>query len=78
MSIVNLQIADSATVVVPSDSVTFNQGVLYVGVGGNVAVKTIAGEDVTFLNVPDGAILYVMISRVLLTGTTATNMLILR
>lgn len=47
---------------------------LYVGTGGDVAVVTAAGDTVTFINVPDGAILPVRVTQVLATGgTTASN-----
>jgi len=77
MSIRNLQIADTNETVVPSDTTTFEQGVLYVGVGGDVNV-TVGGVTKVYKNVPDGAILYVMVTQVFSTGTTATDMLILR
>ncbi len=45
---------------------------LYVGAGGDVALRTPSGEDVTFSNVSGGAILPVRALRVLATGTTAS------
>ena len=77
MSITNLQIADKATTITPSNSTVLRPGVVFVGEGGNVAVETVSGDTQTFLNVPDGSILYVMVVKVLSTGTTATNMLLL-
>jgi hypothetical protein len=78
MSITNLQIGDSATAVTPSDSTILTPGVLYIGVGGTVVVQPVEGEVATFVNVPDGYTLYVQVTKVLSTGTTATNILILR
>ena len=47
---------------------------LYVGVGGDVRVRTRAGTDVTFFNVPAGSILPIEFIRVWNTGTTASQM----
>jgi len=52
------------------DAVAF----VYVGVGGNMAVVTEAGEVVTFTGVVAGTILPVLCSRVNSTNTTATNL----
>lgn len=49
---------------------------LYVGGAGNVIVVTSAGTEVTFNNVPAGAILPICVSMVLDTST-ATNILLL-
>lgn len=46
---------------------------LYVGGAGDVAVITKQGDTVTFHGLPAGSILPVRLSRVLATGTTATN-----
>ena len=78
MSITNLQIADSAVAVTPGDSTELSPGILFVGVGGDVAVQTLAGETVTFKNIADGSYLYTMVVKVLSTGTTAKNILIAR
>lgn len=78
MSIVNLQIADSAETVTPNDSTALDPGILYVGVGGDVVVDTIESTQKTFKNVPDGSILYVMVTKVYSSSTTATDILILR
>jgi len=77
MTLTNIQIADKALVVTPSDSTVLKAGALFIGVGGNVKVTTLEGNDVTFKNVADGSILYVMVTKVWATGTTATDMLIL-
>lgn len=37
---------------------------LYVGTGGDLVVTTIAGDDVTFKNVPSGTFIPVMVKRV--------------
>lgn len=69
--------AGGAIAVTPSDS-TVLSGVraIYVGTGGNVAV-TVGGSDVTFVNVSAGLILPVRATKVLLTGTTASNIVAL-
>jgi hypothetical protein len=50
---------------------------LYVGGDGNVAVITAGGSTVTFSGCVAGTILPVQVSRVLATGTTATNIIAL-
>ena len=59
--------------VVASDSTEFDPSALYVGVGGTVVVADILGNSETFLNVPDGTFLPITATKVLSTGTTATN-----
>ncbi len=47
---------------------------IYVGTGGDVAVKDSVGRTVVFTNVPDGSVLPVRCTMVLSTGTvTATG-----
>lgn len=48
---------------------------LWVGGAGNVAVITADGDTVTIVGVPAGTLLPIMVSRVLSTNTTATNIL---
>lgn len=50
--------------------------VLYIGVGGNLAVETTGGDQVTLLNVVSGQFIPVQVMKVL-TTTTATNILAL-
>ena len=47
---------------------------LYIGVTGDVKVRTIQGTDVTFVAHPVGYLL-AMVDKVYATGTTATNIL---
>ena len=64
-----------AKVVTKSDATVFGDSSrIYVGTAGNVAVRTIGGDTVTFTSVPAGTILPVMVDQVLSTGTTASNM----
>lgn len=72
------QMASRADAVTPSDSTVLNAGILYVGTAGNVAVTTLGGSTATFVGVPAGTILYVLVTQVLSTNTTASNILILR
>lgn len=66
----------SAAAITPSNTVNLtNPSVVYVGGTGNVRVLTAQGDDVTFVNVPAGAVLPVQVLRVYSTNTTATNML---
>lgn len=46
---------------------------LYIGTGGDVAVRNLRGNTVVFANVPDGSILPIRVDRVLATATTATD-----
>jgi len=56
---------------------TTEASVLYVGVGGDVKVRTAGGDDTTFIGVPSGSFMPVQVSRVYTTGTSATNILAL-
>ena len=44
---------------------------LYVGTGGDVTVRTVSGQTVTFHNVPDGAILPVSVDQVRAASTAS-------
>lgn len=48
---------------------------LWVGGAGDVAVVMVGGETVTFTSVPAGTMLPISVTRVLSTGTSATNIL---
>ena len=63
--------------VTPSDSTALQTGVLYIGSGGNVNVRTRAGTDLLFANVADGSFLPVVVDMVYSTSTTASDILIL-
>jgi hypothetical protein len=69
--------AQNGTAVTASDSTILNAGVLYVGTGGNVAVTTRGGDNLIFSNVADGSFLPVVVTKVLSTGTTASDILLL-
>ena len=49
--------------------------VLYVGTGGTVVMKTVGGDTVTLVNIPDASFLPIMTAQVVATGTTASNIL---
>jgi hypothetical protein len=68
--------AQDAFTISKSDSanLTFSTRAIYVGGGGNVAITTVKGNNVTFANVAGGSILPVRAKKVLSTGTTATLM----
>lgn len=51
--------------------------VLYVGVGGDIKVRTAGGDDVTFTDVPSGSFMPVQVIRVFTTGTSASAILAL-
>lgn len=67
--------AYGAFAITPSDSTVFEARSLYIGVSGDVAVRT-PGRTATviFKSVPIG-VLPVRATQVLATGTTATNIL---
>lgn len=63
--------------VVPSDAGELVRlpKAIYVGTGGNLVVRPVDGNaDVTFVNLPNGAILDVRIVAVRATGTTAGDL----
>lgn len=78
MSIFNLQIAETAEVITKSDATVLEPCCLFVGTGGDITVDTIQSKNVVFKNIPDGSILYVFITKVYSTGTTASDMLALK
>lgn len=63
--------------VTASDTTVLQPGPLYVGTGGTVVVTTKNGTALTFVNVADGTFLPVIVTQVLSTGTTASDILIL-
>lgn len=67
--------AGHAAAVTPHDTndLATSSRSLYVGTAGHVAVITVGGETVTFSNVPAGGVVPVRAKRVLVTGTTASN-----
>ena len=73
-----------ARLVTKSDTSTFESATggkfdaLYIGVAGNVAIRTMSGKVVTFTAVPVGSILPVQGDRVMSTNTTATLIIALR
>lgn len=67
-----------AVAVTPSDATVLNTTkALYVGGAGAVAVTMAGGGNVTLAAVPVGTILPVAVTKVLSTGTTATNIVAL-
>ena len=66
--------AKRAVAVTPSDAtVLSNTRALYIGTAGNLAVTMNDGVSATFSNVIGGTILPVQVTKVLSTGTTASN-----
>lgn len=63
--------------ITPNDSTNLSQGAvaLYVGTGGNIKITTSLGNTITFVNVPDGAVLPVRVARVYASGTDASNII---
>ena len=78
MSFNNSGIVNNWSAVTTSDTVQNNFVGLYVGVGGDVAIKGAdGGAAITFKNVPTGALLPIVCTRINSTSTTATNMVAL-
>lgn len=71
--------AEYAVAVTPHDTTALSPQprALYVGVSGDVTVTMAGGGDAAFLNVPSGAILPIRVSKVLDTGTDATDIVAL-
>jgi hypothetical protein len=70
-------ITNNAVAVTPHDTNELAQpGVLYVGTGGAVKVKTQAGDTVLFGNVPDGYELKCIVVQVFDTDTDATDLVL--
>ena len=62
--------------ITPSDTAALQTATkaLFVGTGGTVTLRSVRGTaDVSFKNVPDGAVLDVRVSAVRATGTTAAD-----
>ncbi|MHA2084175.1 MAG: spike base protein, RCAP_Rcc01079 family [Candidatus Thorarchaeota archaeon] len=67
-----LLVTPSDTDEIPAITGGTNNGcVLYIGTPGNVRVKTIGGDDVTFTGVYAGQFFPVQVIQVFATGTTA-------
>lgn len=69
--------ANNAGAVTPSDSVSlgFVSRALYIGTQGDLKVRTVGGDDVTFVGVQ--GILPVRVTHVLATGTDASDIVAL-
>jgi hypothetical protein len=67
---------NGARTITLSDTVNMETpATVYVGVGGDVAVTTFNGENVTFVGLPAGSVIPVTVTRVWVTGTTAASLL---
>lgn len=70
---INLQ-AENAATVTASDATVFTiPSTIYIGTAGNVNVKTKGGQTVLFSNLNAGTILPLLVTQVLSTSTTASN-----
>lgn len=70
--------AAAAVAVTPSDTtIIAATRALYVGVAGNVTVTMMDGADVTFTGMLAGVIYPLRVTKVLSTGTNATNIVAL-
>lgn len=68
-------IADNGASVTPSDGGNFLPSTLYVGTGGDIKVKTESGAILTFVGIQSGTFMPVVVTRVYLTGTTASDII---
>lgn len=68
--------ARGLVVITPSDTVNLEgpARALYVGGAGNISLKPLDGAAVTLVGVPAGTLLPISVTRVNVTGTTATNL----
>lgn len=77
MSSSNLAVARGVFAITPNDTALLAKSAraLYVGVGGDIKVRSHDASEATFVNVPQGTVLPVECVRVYATGTTATNLI---
>lgn len=71
--------AQRAAAVTPNDSTDLATypASLFIGGTGDVKVDMLNGGTVTFVNIPDGTFLPILVKRVYSTGTDATNIIAL-
>ena len=69
--------AENGAAVTASDSTILQAGVLFVGTGGDINVRTRQGTDLIFKNVADATFLPVVVTMVYSTSTTASDILLL-
>ena len=71
-------VAKAAAVVPADDGALTKVKGLYIGTGGDIKVDMEAsGTAITFKNIPDGTFLWIRVSRVYNTGTSASNIVAL-
>jgi hypothetical protein len=68
---------EHALAIEPDDAAVLPQvpRALYVGTGGDLAVRMVGGETVTLVGVPAGTLLPLRVVRVLASGTSAGDIL---
>lgn len=64
--------------VTANNDTEFTPGILFVGTGGTLKVKTLSGDDLTFGSVPDGYEVKCEVVKVYATGTSASNLVLYR
>jgi hypothetical protein len=67
--------ATGAAAITPNDSTVVDFNGIYVGGAGNLAVTLLDGSEVTLTAVIVGTIYPLRVTKVLATGTTATNLI---
>lgn len=68
-------VGTNASAITKSDTANNTFSYLYVGTGGTLTVVTEGGDTVQFVNVANGAYLWVRTSKVKSTGSTATDII---
>lgn len=66
-------VTSDGVAITPSDSTNLSLFGFYVGVTGDVTVKTLLGTSLLFKAVPAGTQVRIGVSRIMAAGTTATN-----
>jgi hypothetical protein len=68
--------SEYAVTIQPSDSsgLPYATRAIYVGTAGDLRVRMLGHSEVTFVNIPQGAVLPLRVTQVFATGTTAANM----
>lgn len=67
--------SEDAVAIQPDDSATLSYATraIYIGTGGDLRVRMLGHADVTFVGLPQGALLPLRVTQVFTTGTTASD-----
>jgi hypothetical protein len=72
--------AVAAEAIIPNDTadLAYATRAIFVGQSGDIAIRTLSGDDVTLINVQAGSVLPIRAAQVRATGTTAAALVGLR